>query len=247
MDTLALMRRRADTSFTYDRLGRMLHTNEPRVPDRRPAPRLFLGYTPSGYIVRFGASMPDGLARRLEEIIVRGLPEGGPPRSVPGPVVAAALAIPAALSAELRATLTAHALITAEEAGPAYRFPETIEPPSGVVHLTAGNRDLVRDPYPWLYDEHADWQPCFVAVQDGAAVSVCFSARLSAGAAEAGVETLPDYRGRGYAVAVTAAWGAAIRTSGRIPFYSTSWDNTASQGVARRLGLIPFGSDMKWW
>ncbi len=83
-------------------------------------------------------------------------------------------------------------------------------------------------------------------VRDGAAVSVCFSARIGTGAAAAGVETLPDFRSRGYATAVTAAWGAAIREAGRIPLYSTAWENLASRGVARRAGLIMFGAEATW-
>jgi hypothetical protein len=31
---------------------------------------------------------------------------------------------------------------------------------------------------------------------------------------------------------------------GQVPLYSTSWENLASQGVARRLGLQLYGVDL---
>ena len=58
-------------------------------------------------------------------------------------------------------------------------------------------------------------------VVGGVAVSVCFSARSTSDASEAGVETLPEHRGRRYAGAVTVAWAARVRLQGRIPLYST--------------------------
>ncbi|MGH2349995.1 MAG: GNAT family N-acetyltransferase [Chloroflexota bacterium] len=233
MDDRGLMGIRADTGFTYDARGRMLRTNEPREAARRPAPRLFLGRTMAGHVVRVGAAVPDTLARRLEAIIDR------------QPRIGDLHAPPAALAA-LREALARHAPITTEGGGPAYRFPASIACPSEAIQLTDANRELVRDTYPWLYAELADWQPCFAMVRDGAAVSVCFGSRIGADAAEAGVETLPAFRGRGYAAAVTAAWGASVREAGRIPLYSTAWENLASQGAARRLGLILFGADTTW-
>jgi hypothetical protein len=233
MNDRDLMRIRADTDFTYDAHGRMLCSNEPRAEARRPAPRLFLGHTTAGDVVRIGATVPDSLARELEAIVQREQP-GEDPRASP------------VMLAAVRAALARHAPVTAEGGGPAYRFPASIPRFGDAVQITDGNRGLVGETFPWLYDEHADWQPCFAVVRDGAAVSVCFSSRFGADAAEAGVDTLPTYRGRGHAATVTAAWGAAIRASGRIPLYSTAWDNVASLGVARRVGLLRFGADVTW-
>jgi predicted GNAT family acetyltransferase len=75
---------------------------------------------------------------------------------------------------------------------------------------------------------------------DDQIVASCESAREDDAAAEAWVQTLPEFRRRGYARQVTAAWAHDLMGQGKIPFYSHNIDNLASQGVARSLGLIPF-------
>ena len=52
--------------------------------------------------------------------------------------------------------------------------------------------------------------------------------------------TLPEFRRRGYARQVTAAWAHDIQQQDKVPFYSHRLSNLASQAVARSLGLIPF-------
>ena len=231
MDDRALMEVRADTLFSYDARGRMTGTNE---PDRRPAPRLWVGWTSGGHVARFGEAVPDDLARELAAIV------GHEPARGDG------LVVPAALRATLRAALARHAPIKEEGGGPAYRFPESIAQPGDAVEVTDANLALVRDTHPWLYRDLSTFGPCFAVLEDGLAASICFSSRIGARALEAGLFTLPEYRGRGYALAVTAAWGAAVRASGRVPLYSTAWENVASQAVARRLGLRMFGADASW-
>jgi hypothetical protein len=223
---LELMTIRAETLFTYDQRGRMLRSNSPAA---QPAPRLFLGRTATGDVIRFSQAVSDALAAELTAII-----EGRP--------ATGNLGLPAAI-AMMREALERQAPVISETSGPAYRFPESMQRPREVIEVTDANIDVVRDTFPWLVEELHGWAPCFAAVRDGAAVSVCFSSRIGARASEAGVETLPDYRRRGYATAVTLAWGASLIAAGRIPLYSTSWENVGSQAVARRAGLILFGAD----
>ena len=85
--------------------------------------------------------------------------------------------------------------------------------------------------------------PIMAVLQGGHAVSVCFSARRSPMAAEAGLETAAAFRGRGLGPRVTAAWSDTIRSLGLIPLYSTSWNNSASLSVARKLRLVETTSD----
>ena len=112
-----------------------------------------------------------------------------------------------------------------------------------VIQISRSTTHRLSPEFAWLADELTVRDPVMAVVVDGMAVSVCFSARSTSAAAEAGVETLPEHRGRRYAGAVTAAWADAVRRQGRIPLYSTSWPNKASRRVAARLGLIQYATD----
>jgi hypothetical protein len=234
MNHLDLMQIEADTAFTYDARGRMLLSNEPLASERHPAQRFCLFRTRDGHVTRFGAALPDDVAAQLTEIVAREPLDGD-------------LRAPPVTATEIEAALARHAPVGSGGSGPAYHFPESIPAqPGTVVRVTAETRDLVRETFPWLTTEYDDWWPAFVTLHDGVGVSACFSSRIGPLAMAAGVETLPEYRQRGYAAAATAAWGAAVRAAGRVPVYGTSWDNLASQGVARRVGLRMHGSATSW-
>ena len=132
------------------------------------------------------------------------------------------------------------------DSGPSFVFPERIARPAGV--LVIEDVDVLSRHFSgWTASEIPGCGPIVGVLADGYAVSVCFSARRSDEAAEAGVETAVDWRGRGLAARVTAAWALAVRESGRIPLYSTSWSNGASLAVARKLGLVRFGCVWSVW
>lgn len=128
------------------------------------------------------------------------------------------------------------------ESGPAFTFPDEI-PRFRDIELVDSLQRLERNFRGWTAAEIPERSPILAAIEAGYPVSVCFCARSAETAAEAGVETAAAFRGRGFAARVTAAWATAIRSSARIPLYSTSWSNAASLAVARKLGLVQYASD----
>ena len=215
--------------FVHDDRGRVVTRN---ALGGGRAPRFFLGRTPDGNRWRFRDDVPGDLAGLLEALCQD---EPAPPDPLQPPLH----------DADYRQVLATHAPIAEAWAGPAYRFPEDLTPPGGdVVRLTEANAALLRggDLEPWLADIGQS-EPLMALVRDGRAVSVCGSVRITPEAHEAGVETSAATRGHGFAVAVVNAWAGAVRELGAEPLYSTSWENTASQAVARKLRLIPYAAD----
>jgi predicted GNAT family acetyltransferase len=122
--------------------------------------------------------------------------------------------------------------------GPSFTFPQAL-PFAGEIVRVEDERTLAPHFQGWVVGEISEGRaPVVAVVEDGIPVSICFCARSSEAAAEAGLETAVGFRGRGYAARVTAAWAVAVRASGRTPLYSTSWLNLASLAVARKLALV---------
>ncbi len=228
----------AETLFRFDDRGRILSSNEPQS-ERQVGPLVFLGRTVAGNVWRFRHDLPAALVDELA-LLLRA-----------EPVAESFAAAPGCLPA-LRAALARFAPVEREYRGPAYLLPPdaTGSTPVPLVEIDSGNVDLLRSDFADWLATWAERSPFLAAVQDGKAVAVCCCARLGSRAAEASLHTLPAYRGRGarpargQGSAVTAAWAAAVRQRGLLPLYSTSWDNLASQGVARRLGAQAYGEDL---
>jgi GNAT superfamily N-acetyltransferase len=133
--------------------------------------------------------------------------------------------------------------LKALRAGPLYSFQETSDVGHAAISITQDNADLLLDGLDEWRPDVALGLPMMATVADGRAVSICTSANASVSAHCAGVETLPAYRGRGFAAQTVVAWARAVQAIGAVPFYGTTFDNQASQGVARRLGLRLMGSE----
>ncbi|MFQ5380969.1 MAG: GNAT family N-acetyltransferase [Dehalococcoidia bacterium] len=133
--------------------------------------------------------------------------------------------------------------------GPAFVAGEPVQPAFGVTVIDSV-RSLPTEeqgPLAWISRVQERELP-LALVRDrefgGRVVSVCHSARSTEAGAEAGVETAPEARRRGFGKAAVAAWAAAIQASGRLAFYSTEWENAPSRKIAARLGFECYGEDV---
>jgi RimJ/RimL family protein N-acetyltransferase len=224
---LELARRRMEAMYRSDRRGRLTSINQ---WDGGAAPRIHLMRTTAGVICRFRSDLPDALVSRLEELCNRE-PAGEPLGELP------------AHYDRYLDLLSSHAPVERVWAGPAYLFERDLPLDADAVSIDERNAELLRGGLDaWLPDvPHR--RPFIAIVQDGRAVSICASVRISDSVHEAGVETRPEYRRRGYGANAVVGWARAVRSIGAAPFYSTSFENLASRRVAGRLGLSPAGVD----
>lgn len=222
-----------NTLFILDNKGRIVSTREPGAK-RGPLFSLVRSVTCCAWAIR--ADLPHDVSRELDR-----LAQEEPPAFDLHDAPVHAHRYLALLEGRGGAGREAAVNIRQED-GPALSFPETLERPTDVV-IVENERLLDHNFRGWIPGEiAAGRRPVFSIVEEGHPVSICFCARNSEAAAEAGVETAEAFRGRGFGPRVTAAWALAIRASGRVPLYSTAWSNAASLSVARKLGLKAYAS-----
>jgi GNAT superfamily N-acetyltransferase len=233
-----LMELHAEALFTHDVDGDLVRVNE---RDGAEAPRFFLGLTSAGKVLRYRGDVPAGVRRALgaaaDTALLRERAGDSAERT-------------AEQLARFAAILAESAPVRHAEAGVAFAFPERplafLPAADGsVVRVTEENATLLYPLLPAWVPAVRPSPPLVACAAGGRAVAVCASVRITARAHEAGVETAPAFRGRGYAPAVVTAWAREVRAMGIEPLYSTSWQNAASQAVARKLGLRRFGTDLQ--
>jgi RimJ/RimL family protein N-acetyltransferase len=191
-----------------------------------------------GHLLLVGSEVPEALVPRLTEAAERLTAPSAPDQRPP--LLDACREILERWSGPLT---VAH--------GPYYVFEPDVRAETDAALVRSDSVDVERvrrlnpghwPPQEWdelVAGEHGPWA---MALVGGQVAAICHSPlRLSERAAECGVWTHPDHRGRGLAAAVTAAWADILHPSGRYLFYATDAQNYSSQRVAARLGLRPIG------
>ena len=217
-----------DALYTHDAAGDLLCVNE-AAGGGALAPRFYLGATADGCVHRFRRDVTDRLRAELAAASSDG-------------ALTDLLVPPSA--ARYESIVGRYAPVNKTWAGPAFTFPARLTQAHDATFIDASTAPLLESVLPAWIPDVSTCQPMVVFVVDGKAVSICASVRITDEAHEAGVDTAPSYRGLGYAVRAATAWANAVRDLGRVPLYSTSWTNTASRSVARKLSLIHFGNDL---
>lgn len=218
--------------FTHDADSRILFVNEPDNTQLK-APRLFLGRTQNGNVWGFRADLPADIVQELNLLCRNEPPLGANVDEQPRFVE------------KYTQILEKHAPVEEISAGPAYCFDKSVSSSGNLVGVTEKNAEVLQNGFDKLIEELPAWQPFVAFIEDNRAVSVCRSVRITPEAHEAGVETLPGFRGKGFAKEVTARWANEVFAAGAIPLYSTSWENKASQAVARKLNFKFYGADFQ--
>ncbi|HEY8885408.1 MAG TPA: GNAT family N-acetyltransferase [Chloroflexota bacterium] len=215
LDAPALIRRQ----FALEGIGLDADERLVRVPGgaAEEIPRLYVARHAGGYARFFRRDLPDDVVAWLE-----------------------ALPAEAALSEpdRVKQVLALDGPLAGTWAGTSYAVERPPDPAiyPDVSVLTAAQGELTGRFDPDVLNRG----PVYAVLLDGQIVSACVSARENAEAAEAWVQTVPAYRGRGYARQTTAAWAGSVLSRGKIAFYSHLWTNLASKRVALSLGLVPF-------
>ena len=220
-----------ETSWVCHHSDDLLTSNEPTPSYRRPAPPYLLTWSDKRWHHRFRGDVPDTVRRSLSGLVEDHWPFEDPRTPIP--------------FAKSRALLGVDHGLTRTIAGPAYYIPEIRTPSTLPVAITSENVHVCAETFPSMVKDVQDERPCFAVIVEGKAVSICTTVRRSPHAAEAGLDTLESHRKNGYGTAVTSAWASRHREEGLIPFYSTSWDNSASRRVAEKLGCIQYASDFR--
>ena len=234
---LELLAIEIDTLWRKDNRGRLLRSQNAQG---WTAPHLVIGAATDGWTLAFGSEVPDAVVEELQAAF-----DAAPP--------AADLSQPPRLFDRCEQVL-ADALgpMQRSDGGLSYVVPRETRYESQAALLRSDDehkerlkaQDLERlnwTPNEWRQLIGGDLGPWAFVMDGDRVVSNCHTPRFNDTGAEAGTWTDPDYRGRGYAAATTAAWAKLFAHSDRHLFYSTSADNVSSQRVAERLALPLIG------
>jgi hypothetical protein len=216
--------------FRTNAAGELISINEPAEADTEPAPAIYICYANGRFLLKHGVGVPEQWIKNLRDIL--GRVDG--PANVPHTVIVAII----------RKSALDHVDIAEIEIGPAFYIPQMPVKASDVFEINQWNRDALEPRFGYTYRHLDQLQPCIAKVIGDKAVAICRTVRRSSFGLEGGVDTILEFRTRGFGAETVASWAAKVWSLGFIPCYSTQWENKASLALARKLGMIQYATDI---
>lgn len=124
----------------------------------------------------------------------------------------------------------------------AHRLPQIAESevkPFGAPDLAAASDDLPEDLRSFLEDVVDRGAPAAAALAGGRPVSFCVASDETEGLWDISIDTLEDYRRRGYAARCVSWMVAEMRRRGKEPVWRAEETNPPSLRLAAKLGFVP--------
>ena len=208
-----------DYLFTYEN-GKMSQINEPWGCTTN-APLLFIGVTNQGQILyRFGKLADSIFIQKAETLLLKKI-----------------LDISIYLS-ELKSNRFCQEVC--------FYYPTKINSSTTNCRLlTTKDSSLLSLTFKDEVEELETAQPFIGYFLNGQIVSICRSVRKGKNGEEAGIETLPSHRRRGFAQSVLNCWISEVQKKNLTPFYSANIDNLASLNLAQKTGFIMYAKTIE--
>lgn len=235
LELLHLHRR---TVFSFDSRGLMVHENDPR---KSRGKRFSMTGCSEGNLIVIRDDVSELASRALERLAANEPPLSGHDSTPRG-------------LHDYLSTLGEEEQVNAGLFGYLWTFPKVVPSTCEAKLVISGSIESARLLERWVdtmpealvergFRKPADlWEPWCVAVVANKVASIAQTVRTGSGGAEVGVDTAPEFRGRGLAAGSTAGWSRHPALAGVTLFYSASRTNESSSRVTDRLGLTFVGS-----
>ena len=225
-----LISERHNLLFRTNAAGELIGANEPAEADTQPAPAIYICYAKGRFLLKHGVGVHESWIKHLKEVL----------RRLDGIVVVPYTEI----EALIRKSALNHVEIAEIEIGSAFYIPQTPATTSDVFEITQWNRDVLEPHFGYTHRHLDQLQPCIAKAIGDKAVAICRTVRRSSFGLEGGVDTVSEFRKRGFGTETVAFWASKVWALGLIPCYSTQWENKASLALARKLAMIQYATDI---
>ncbi|MCX5971910.1 MAG: hypothetical protein NTV14_10500 [Coprothermobacterota bacterium] len=225
-----LISKRHNLLFKTNAASELIGTNEPVEADTEPAPAIYVCYAKGRFLLKHGTGVPESWIKNLKDILSRVNGTANVPHTE--------------VEALIRKSALGHVEIAEIESGPAFYISQMPATTSDVFEITQWNREVLEPHFGYTHGHLDQLQPCIAKVIDDKAVAICRTVRRSSLGLEGGVDTILEFRKRGFGAETVAFWAAKVWALGLIPCYSTQWENNASLALARKLAMIQYATDI---